>query len=113
MNLRHFNTTLCLCMATAMLAAPAEAARNTTYDKEWYLGASGDLTWTEHSNTGGGGNINLGYHFTPDWRIEGQLGYHHTPGESGYSNTHYLSYMGYVYYDINQLNLTPNSNMNL
>jgi len=66
----------------------------------WYAGGSGDLTWLRNSNTGGGGNVDLGYQFQ-DFRIEGEAGYHSASGDNGYGNTRYLTYMGNVYYDFN------------
>lgn len=62
---------------------------------------------------GGGGNVNVGYRFGQsnlgDLRLEGEAGYHYASGNSGYSDTHYFTYMGNLYYDSN-INLTPGSN---
>lgn len=86
-------------LLTSGMAANASAASQ----KMWYAGASGDLTWLRHSDTGGGANINLGYQFPPTgagvFRVEAEAGYHSADGKSGYSNTHYFTYMGNVYYD--------------
>jgi opacity protein-like surface antigen len=69
----------------------------------WYGGVSGDVTWLSHSDTGGGGNVALGYRFAPtnsgDFRLEGEAGYHGADGNSGHGSTHYISYMGNLYYD--------------
>lgn len=91
------------CMASLLMAGSAAAQSNSQDD--WYGGFSGDLTWLRHSNTGGGGNVDLGYRFWPsnfgDYRLEGEIGYHGAGGSSGYSSTHYLTYMGNLYYDFN------------
>ena len=75
--------------------------------RNWYLGGSGDLTWLRHSTTGGGANANFGYRMGSmsqgDIRIEAEIAYHRASGDSGYSATRYLSYMGNVYYDFNDV----------
>ncbi len=84
---------------TAMAAGNASAASQ----KLWYAGASGDFTWLRHSDMGGGANLRLGYQFPPasygDLRLEAEAGYHGADGDTGYSNTHYFTYMGNLYYD--------------
>lgn len=87
----------CLAAGVASCAiAPAQAA--TT--ENWYGGLSGDLTWLRHSDTGGGGNVDLGYRFD-DFRVEAEAGYHGAGGQSGFGSTHYFTYMGNAYYDFN------------
>ena len=87
-------------LVNVLAAAPSQAAVNST--NNWYIGASGDLTWLRHSDTGGGGNIDLGYKFN-DWRLEAEAGYHGAGGDTGYSSTHYFTYMGNLYYDFNSI----------
>jgi len=82
------------CLTLAFITAPASAAAAYAPDG-WYVGGSGDLTWL-HSNTGGGGNVDLGYRFN-DVRAEAEAGYH------GIDGTHYFTYMGNLYYDFNSL----------
>jgi len=81
------------CLATILMAGSALAATSAT-QKNWYIGADGGVTWLRDSDTGGGGNVSLGYRFN-DWRVEAEAGYH------GADNTHYFSYMGNIYYDFN------------
>lgn len=92
--------------ATALLSA-GEASAQPAPRNDWYLGLSGDLTWMSHSTTGGGGNVDLGYRFSPsnmgDFRLEGEAGYHGAGGKTGYSSTHYITYMGNLYYDFNTI----------
>jgi hypothetical protein len=82
------------------LAAPAKAASD---GNNWYTGISGDITWPNHANTGGGGNAALGYRFAPsnsgNFRLEGEAGYHAANGNSGFGDLHYFNYMGNAYYD--------------
>ncbi|MDE3060343.1 MAG: outer membrane beta-barrel protein [Pseudomonadota bacterium] len=98
---------LCVASLTALLAMSAHAA---TYSDSkwgnWYAGISGDLTWMNHTNTGGGGNVDLGYRFwtgtTGDLRLEGELGYHGASNSGDFTgNTHYFSYLANAYYDLN------------
>jgi hypothetical protein len=69
-----------------------------------YAGASGDLTWPNHADMGGGGNLNLGYRFAPDsmgsMRAEAEVGYHWADGDNGFGDRRYFNYMGNVYYDL-------------
>lgn len=88
-------------MATASQAAIKNNAQNNVR-QNWYATLSGDLTWLRHSDTGGGGNIALGYRID-DFRIEAEAGYHGAGGEDGYGSTRYFSYMGNVYYDMNNI----------
>ncbi len=92
------------CLTALMGAAGAQADQG-----DWYLGGSGDVTWLRHSDTGGGANLDVGYRFMPNMRAEAEVGYHNTPGESGYADSYYFSYMGDVYYDFNQLAFSPDS----
>lgn len=95
-----------VCLVSLMSAGStyADAGANG-----WYVGGSGDVTWLEHSDTGGGGNIDIGYRIAPDIRLEGEVGYHDAAGESGHPDQHYFTYMGNAYYDFNQLAYAPAS----
>lgn len=84
----------------ALTVEPASAAVNP--DNNWYAGASGDFTWPNHADMGGGANIALGYKFS-NFRIEGEGGYHGADGDVGYPNVHYFTYMGNAYYDFNNM----------
>jgi len=96
------------CAASLLIPGVAYAASaNTTPQSNWYFGASGDLTWLRNSNTGGGGNVDIGYQFT-DFRLEGEVGYHGAGGDNGFGNTHYFTYMGNAYYDFNTV-FSPSS----
>jgi len=86
------------CLASALAVGPAHAVAPNS----WYAGLSGDATWFNHSNTGGGGNVALGYRFS-DFRLEGEAGYHLAGGDSGYRDSHYYTYMGNLYYDFNRV----------
>jgi hypothetical protein len=93
-------------MALPFMAALASTTAYAAND-DWYAGVSGDLTWLRHSDTGGGGNVNVGYRFWPsnfgDFRLEAEAGYHGAGGSSGNAGTHYFDYMGNVYYDFNTI----------
>ena len=93
------------CLASSA-TIPAYAA--TTKWGGWYGDLSGDLTWLRHSDTGGGGNVALGYRFS-DFRLEGEAGYHGAGGDGGHSGTHYFTYMGNLYYDFNRAFPSSNS----
>jgi len=99
---------LCLAIMGAG-AAQAEIIDNGN----WYAGISGDLTWLDHSGTGGGVNLDLGYRIMPDIRLEGEAGYHNVPGDSGYTDTHYFTYMGNAYYDFNKFTFTPTGTLRI
>jgi len=75
-----------------LISSTAYAA--TSSQGDWYAGISGDLTWMRQSDTGVGGNIDLGYQFQPstsgDFRVEGEVGYQGAGGENGYSSTHII-----------------------
>jgi opacity protein-like surface antigen len=90
-------------LATLLVSGSALAAT----PHNWYVGASGDLTWLRHSDMGGGGNIQLGYQFAPgsmgDFRLEAEAGYHSADGDDGFGNVHYFTYMGNLYYDFTTL----------
>lgn len=77
-------------------------------DTGWYTGISGDLTWISHSKTGGGFNVDAGYRLDPNVRVEGEFGYHNAPGDTGYSDTYYFTYMANGYYDFNQYGVSTN-----
>lgn len=90
------------CTALCVAATPAFA--NTSGRSDWYAGLSGDVTWLNHSRTGGGGNFQIGKQmWTTDSgavRLEGEVGYHGVPNKTGYTgNTHYFTYMANGYYD--------------
>lgn len=91
------------CLTSLLMAGSAYAA--TMPSDNWYAGISGDATWLRHSDMGWGGNVAVGYRFWPsnagDWRLEGEVGYHAADGSDGYSDTHYITYMGNIYYDFN------------
>jgi len=93
-----------LVTSSLMLSSAASAA---PMPDGWYLGLSGDLTWLDHSDTGGGGNIDLGKRFMAsslgDFRIEAEAGYHSASGSEGYGSTHYITYMGNLYYDFTSI----------
>lgn len=95
-------------------AAPAMAATNPS---NWYLGLSGDVTWLKHSDTGGGGNVALGYNFPTGpsgaFRLEAEAGYHGASGDDGFGGTHYFTYMGNAYYDFNKKLPTPSEGWNI
>lgn len=100
-----------LCISTTMAAIfihGSAYAASSAPQNNWYLGVTGDLTWLRHSDTGGGGNIDLGYRFN-DFRIEGEAGYHGADGNNGYKNTHYFNYMGNLYYDFTKAIPASNS----
>lgn len=105
------NTLKTIAGASAFMLA---ALPLTAHADNWYLGASGDLTWPDHADTGGGGNIDLGYRFGAgtmgDFRLEAEAGYHEAPGDSGYGDTRYFTYMGNAYYDFN-MNLMSGGTM--
>jgi len=88
-----------VCVTSLCMAGPAFA---TVSSHDWYAGLNGDLTWLRHSDTGGGGNVDLGYAFS-DIRLEGDVGYNGASGKNGYSGTHYLAYMGNIYYDFTKV----------
>jgi hypothetical protein len=75
----------------------------------WYTGVSGDLTWLQHSDTGAGVNVDLGYKIEPSLRLEGEVGYHNAPGKSGYADTYYFTYMANGYYDFDQFSVRPDN----
>lgn len=88
-----------LCTTAALLvASPAFATSDP--NNNWYAGLSGGVSWMDGSDMGGGGQVAVGYKFN-DVRLEGEVGYHAADGNGGSSATHYLSYMGNVYYDFN------------
>jgi len=91
-------------IAVTLMTSSAYAAAT---QNNWYIGGSGDLTWLRNSDTGGGGNVDLGYAFN-DFRIEAEAGYHAASGSDGFGSTHYFTYMGNVYYDFNTL-FSPSS----
>ncbi len=99
------------CLASLFAAVPAMAS--TANPDNWYVGVDGDLTWLRHSDMGGGGGVDLGYRFWPsnfgDFRIEGAANYNGAGGDSGYSSTHYFTYMGNLYYDFNTVFPSSNS----
>jgi len=99
-----------VCLAAMLAGTAAQAA---TSPNDWYVGLSGDLTWLSHSDTGGGGNVDLGARFWPsnfgDFRIEGEAGYHGAGGKNGYGSTHYFTYIGNLYYDFNTVFASSNS----
>src|SRR5262249_41367887 len=88
--------------AVAILATGDSSQAATVVPTNWYAGISGDLTWLRNSDTGGGGNVDIGYRFD-DFRIEGEAGYHGAGGQSGFGSTHYFTWMGNVYYDFNRI----------
>ena len=90
----------------SMAAVPASA--ETPLRDNIYVGASGDLTWLRHSDMGGGANVALGYRMR-DVRLEAEVGYHGADGSGNSTETHYLTYMGNVYYDFNNLNTLGNT----
>ncbi len=85
-------------LAAALVATPSFAV--TSPSQAWYAGISGDLTWMGDSDTGGGGNVDLGYRFN-NVRVEGEVGYHDASG--GGDANDYWSYMGNAYYDFNNM----------
>ena len=94
-------TILTRALIPLLLAGSAHAAANSTMPDNWYLGLSGDITWMRNSDTGGGGNVELGYHLNRDFRLEGEVGYHDADGHDGYGEEHYYTYMGNLLYDFN------------
>lgn len=93
------------CAASLAAAGSAFAAQQPS-GNGWYTGVSGDFTWLRHSETGGGGNVDIGYR-SGDVRLEAQLGYHGADGDAGYSNTHYFTAMANGYYDFNTASSQP------
>jgi len=83
-----------LAILATMTATSALATPSTP--ENVYVGASGDLTWPRHSSMGGGGNVSLGYRLN-DVRLEAEVGYHSA------DDVHYITYMGNVYYDFNNV----------
>jgi hypothetical protein len=89
----------------ATLVSGSAVARESTWlpRGNWYGSLSGNSTWMDNSDLGGGGNIGLGYRID-NVRLEGEAGYHTADGKGGYPDTNYISYMGNVYYDFNTMN---------
>jgi len=92
----------------ALTCAPAHA---DALGPDWYAGFSGDLTWLPHTDTGYGGNVDLGYRFWPsdfgNARMEGEIGYHRADNNNLAADTHYYTYMGNLYYDFNIFHNSP------
>ena len=82
-----------------LLCTAGSAMATANPPSNWYAGVSGDVTWMQHTNTGGGGNVELGYQL-PHVRVEAEGGYHTAGGDGGYGDTHYYTYMGNLYWDI-------------
>lgn len=104
----HLIARLAGVLAVIATSSTAYAATDPSYVQNsaqgWYGGLSGDLTWLRHSNTGGGGNVALGYSFPAGadaLRLEAEVGYHGAKGEDGAARTHYFTYMANAYYDFN------------
>lgn len=97
---RYFLTLLA--STSALVAANAYADSNDRWAHSNLYGAiSGDVTWLNDYDTGGGGNAAIGYRIWPsdfgDFRIEAEAGYH-AMEKSGY-----YTYMGNLYYDFNSM----------
>ncbi len=96
--------------AIALTAASSAMAQSDSNDRwaNWYASATGDVTWLQGYDTGGGGDVAVGVRFWPsdysDFRLEAEAGYHDV------SSSHYFTYMGNLYYDFNGLNAGSNSN---
>ena len=88
-----------------LLALPCAPAHADMLGQNWYAGFSGDLTWMSRTDTGYGGNADLGYRFRPsdfgDARLEGELGYHRADNKNISGDTHFYTYMVNAYYDFN------------
>lgn len=69
-----------------------------------YAGISGDFTWPNHSDLGGGGRVTLGGRINPldmgSFRGELEAGYHTADGETGFGDVRYFNYMANAYYDL-------------
>lgn len=102
-NMKNKILGACLCVSAITLANNAAAV--PAVRQNWYAGLSGDLTWLKDSDLGGGGQVALGYRFMPtdfgNFRLEGEAGYHTADGKRSTGDTHYISYMGNLYYDFN------------
>lgn len=95
-------------LSTAGLAALVSAPVYATPGMDGvYTSISGDYTWLHSNTNGGGGNIAVGDQFLTnnlgDFRIEAEAGYH------DFSDAHYFTYMGNLYYDLNALNYDSSS----